>query len=297
MKSKPKTSFILYSRNDGYKEKERLLIHLKTMLETFDEVIYVDWNSDTHSLLYEVIDDLPKTGRLKHFVITPKYHKILTRNDPDAQRCCTVLAVNIALRRTEAEWIVIGNVDIIPPSKEDLNGFLSKANPNTFYTFSRRDVSIEQILLNKNNINEYREYLNNTSEPRYFPAKVTPNDNYSLINCCGDFQLAHKNVWYSVKGLEEEMLYACFVDTNVQKKAVLNNFGLEVVYDVPVYHMSHLEGKNTIPQGGNLDTLHESMKSTPPKFNDAWDWVERFEESQNTDSWGFGDTEIEFEIF
>ena len=51
-----KTSFILYSRNDGYKEKERFAIHLTTMLETFDEVIYVDWNSPTHSFLYDVLD-------------------------------------------------------------------------------------------------------------------------------------------------------------------------------------------------------------------------------------------------
>jgi hypothetical protein len=289
-----KTTFIVYSRNDGYKEKERFLIHLKTALDTFDEVIYIDWNSDIQSLLYEVIDELPKTGRLKHFVISPKYHKILTRNNPDVQRCCNVLSVNIALRRTDADWIIIGNVDVIPPTKKELNDFIFKANKNIFYTFSRREISYEELIANKDNLVNYRKYLNKTVPPRYFPAKVTPNDNYSLINCCGDFQMAHKDIWHSVKGLEENMIYSCYVDTNVQKKAVLYNFGLEAIFDVPVYHMSHT--KNTIPQGGDMTVLHESTKNIPPKFNDAYEWVEHFQESKNEDNWGLADTEIEFEI-
>ena len=35
------------------------------------------------------------------------------------------------------------------------------------------------------------------------------------------------------------MIYACFVDTNVQKKAVLNNFKLEVLYEPALFHMEH----------------------------------------------------------
>jgi hypothetical protein len=123
---------------------------------------------------------------------------------------------------------------------------------------------------------------------------VTPNDTYSLINCCGDFQLAHKNVWSTIKGLEEQMIYSCFVDTNVQKKAVLNGFGLEAVYDVPVYHMSHKT--NRIPQGGDLNTMHDSENVRPPKFNDAWDWIEFFAKSENEDDWGLADVEIEYEL-
>ena len=289
-----KTAFILYSRNDGYKEKERFLIHIKTILETFDELIYVDWNSEGDSFLYEIIDDIPKTGRIKHFVVSPYYHKLLTNNDPDVQACNNVLAVNLALRRTDADWVVIGNIDIIPPTKEEWHGFLNKANFNTFYTFSRRDIDYDQVILNKDRLDDYRKYLNSTTEARHFPAMVTPNDTYSLINCCGDFQLAHKNVWGTIKGLEEQMIYSCFVDTNVQKKAVLNGFGLEAVYDVPVYHMSHKT--NRIPQGGDLNTMHDSENVRPPKFNDAWDWIEFFAKSENGDDWGLADVEIEYEL-
>jgi len=60
-KIKDKTCVIVFGRNDDYKEKERFVIHITRMLETFDEVIYVDWNSEKRSFLYEVINDIPKT--------------------------------------------------------------------------------------------------------------------------------------------------------------------------------------------------------------------------------------------
>jgi hypothetical protein len=104
-----------------------------------------------------------------------------------------------------------------------------------------------------------------------------------LINCCGDFQLAHKDVWNNIRGFEEQMIYACFQDTNIQKKASLMGHGLEAIYDLPLYHMSH--------KGMGNDG---SSPSKQP-YNDAWEWVEWFEESKNTDTWGFSNIEIEFE--
>jgi hypothetical protein len=80
------------------------------------------------------------------------------------------------------------------------------------------------------------------------------------------------------------MAYACFQDTNVQKKAVLNGFGLQAIYDVPLYHMSHTGMGN---DGSSPSKQH---------YNDPWDWVEWFEETQNDENWGFGNIEIEYEI-
>jgi hypothetical protein len=31
-------------------------------------------------------------------------------------------------------------------------------------------------------------------------------------------------------------------------------------------------------------------------YNDAWDWVEWFEETQNDENWGLKNIEIEYEI-
>ena len=90
------------------------------------------------------------------------------------------------------------------------------------------------------------------------------------------------------------MIYNCFVDTNIQKKAVLYGYKLQAIFDIPMYHMSH---QNQLPQGGNTTNLHKNAeKIGPPVYNNAWDWVEFFTESQNEDNWGFEDTEIEYEI-
>ena len=288
-----KTAVIVFGRNDGYKEKERFAIHLTTMLETFDEVIYIDWNSPTHSFLYEVLDLIPKTGRLKHFAIPPEYAKMMSNNDDKAQVCNSVLSFNLGLRRTDAEWVVLSTTDIIPPTKETLQKFISQANKNTLYTFSRRDIEYNDVIKNQNKLDEYRKYLDETTEPRYFPTKVTPNDEYSIFNCCGDFQLASKNLWYKLRGYEEPMLYACFVDTNVQKKAVLYGFNLVPIYDIPLYHMSHKGMQND--------------GSSPSKqyYNDAMEWIEYFDKyyihdhimfSRNEDTWGYSNVEIEFEL-
>jgi FkbM family methyltransferase len=289
-----KTAVVVFGRNDGYKEKERFAIHLTTMLETFDEVIYVDWNSSTHSFLYEVLDIIPKTGRLKHFAIPPEYAKMMSNNDEKAQICNSVLSFNLGLRRTDAEWIVLSTTDVIPPTKKALNEFIAQANKNSFYTFSRRDIEYDDVIANLDNLDEYRKHLDETTEPRFFPTQVTPNDQYSIFNCCGDFQLAPKNLWYKLRGYEEPMLYACFVDTNVQKKSVLYGFDLVPIFDVPLYHMSH--------KGMDNDG------SSPSKqyYNDAMEWVEyfdRYEEhghimfSHNVDTWGFSNEKIEFEVF
>ncbi len=221
-----KTAVVVFGRNDGYKEKQRFAIHLTTMLETFDEVIYVDWNSPTRSFLYEVLDMIPKTGRLKHIAIPPEYALMMSNNDEKAQVCNSVLSFNLGLRRTDAEWIVLSTTDIIPPTKEALQKFILQANKNSLYTFSRRDIEYDDVIVNLDRLDDYRKELDRTTEPRYFPTKVTPNDNYSIFNCCGDFQLATKNIWYKMRGYEEPMLYACFVDTNAQKKAVLYGFDL-----------------------------------------------------------------------
>jgi len=289
-----KTAVVVFGRNDGYKEKQRFAIHLTTMLETFDEVIYVDWNSPTRSFLYEVLDMIPKTGRLKHIAIPPEYALMMSNNDEKAQVCNSVLSFNLGLRRTDAEWIVLSTTDIIPPTKEALQKFILQANKNSLYTFSRRDIEYDDVIVNLDRLDDYRKELDRTTEPRYFPTKVTPNDNYSIFNCCGDFQLATKNIWYKMRGYEEPMLYACFVDTNAQKKAVLYGFDLIPIYDIPLYHMSH--------KGMGNDG------SSPSKqyYNDAWQWVEYFDKyeeyshimfSRNADTWGYSNVEIEFEVF
>ena len=282
-----KTAILLGCRNDGYKEDERVITCLTSMIETFDEVWFCDWNSpsDKGPLLWKLEDQIPKTGKIRHFITDEKTANLLGNSNPKVSPFNGGLSQNIMLQRCEADWIVCSTMDIIAPKKEYLTDFISTADKNTFYSISRRDIEYSDLeQMGFDNWRLFRDKLDIESSPRHWPAKVTPNDNYSLINCCGDFQFAHKNIWKTIKGFEEQMIYACFNDTNVQKKAVLNGYNLAAVFDVPLYHMSHTGMGND--------------GSSPSKqyYNDAYEWVEWFSESQNTKNWGLNNTEIEFEI-
>ena len=142
-----KTAALLYVRNDNYKEDERVIVCLTSMLDTFDEVMIVDWNTPegVEPLLWKLQDRLPKTNRLKHYIISPDNAKALNNYDPEAQSCTFVTAINLLLRRCDADWVVVSTIDIIAPNRDKFNSFLSTANENTFYTLSRRDFEISNL--------------------------------------------------------------------------------------------------------------------------------------------------------
>jgi len=288
-----KTAVITFSRNDGYKEKERFAIHLNTLLETFDEVNYVDWNSPTHSLLWDIKDNLQLKDNLKHFVITPEIALYLTNNNPDVQKCCEVLARNIGIRRATGDYVVSTNIDIIHPKREDIESIISDSDNNTMITLSRREVTWDIIKefhggeLKYNEWDKLRDYIYINSEERKHEEKTVSSDDYSIINCCGDFQLAPKHVWDNIRGFEEELIYPLFADTNVQKKSVMHGHGLKAIYNPPMFHINH--GSKGWGGGGIADGINK-------KSNDQYRAVVYQQLTENLDSWGFGETEIEFEI-
>ncbi len=255
------------------------------MVETFDEVWYVDWNSseDKGSLLWEIEDSLIKKGKIRHIVIPPTIASQLTPQDASVVNA--ILPPNIVFRRTDADWIVNTTIDIIAPKKEVFNKLLQTANKDTFYTLTRRVIECQDVInIGVDKWGEFRDILDTTTKERRLHARVTPNDNYSLINCCGDFQLASNHVWNTIKGYEEQMYYACFLDTNVQKKAVLNGFGLEAIYDIPLYHMSHTGMGN------------DGSSPSKQKYNDPWKWVEYYQTTKNPENWGLEGVNIEYEV-
>lgn len=290
-------SSVVLGRNDNYKDDKRCLIHLLSSLETFDEVIYVDWNSpkDKGSLLWKLEPYLPKTGKLKHIMIPPHIAEMFTP-DPTSFKLQEPVARNLGIRRATGDWIVSTNIDIIPPSRDLLVNFIQERNSETFYTVSRREAPLS--IVDKYDLENWKDlYTELVFEigPRYFPAQVTPNDNFSLINSCGDFQIASSKIWNTIKGFEEEMYGFCFVDTNVQKKAVISGFSLIDEYNLPVFHIEHSPYQvNEDGEKEKSDTHHENSEVN--KFNDAFRYVEMFEETSNGPDWGLGDTEIEIEV-
>ena len=216
---------------------------------------------------------------------------MLTNYDSNAQKCCEVLARNIGLRRTTGGWLVSTNIDIIHPKRDELENTLNNLDSKTFYTISRRGTDWDiiknfhngEILFNK--WKELREYLINNSEERHFEETTVKGDDYSIINCCGDYQIASHEVWNNIRGFEEELIYSLYADTNIQKKSVMHGFGLKAIYSPALFHINHGKGG-----GGFLDGINKIT-------NDPYRAIVYQKKTENNESWGFGDTEIEFEIF
>lgn len=282
-----KLSAVICSRNDNYGGNliERSTFCLNSMVDTFDEVWYIDWNSDTQSLLYEIWPNLLKVGKIRHIVIPPETAQVMTRFDPDAQKCCEVLARNIGIRRATGAWIISTNIDIIAPKREIIDKKIETLNNKTFYTVSRRSVTVEEILpMGYENINNVRDFLYETitEERRYF-EKVREGDDYSIINCCGDFQMAHRDIWYEIRSFEESLIYPLYADTNIQKKAVMHGFDLKALFDIPFFHIHHPVN------AGGFGTVNK-------KGNDPVKAILNAGKTENDITWGFCDVEIEYEV-
>ena len=149
-----KTAALLYVRNDGYKEDERVLVCLKSMLDTFDEVFLLDWNSPEgkNPLLWDIEDKFPKTGKLKHMVIPSNVAKMLTNYDSKAQVCTHVISSNLMLRRCDADWIVVTTIDMIAPNKDKFHEFLSKADKIVVLGLSTAKTAFLQHYSNYSNV-------------------------------------------------------------------------------------------------------------------------------------------------
>ena len=287
-----KLSAVVISRNDNYGGNlaDRATYCLNSLIDTFDEVFYIDWNSPTHSLLYDIEDRLTKKGNLEHIVITPEVASMFTNNDPHAQVCCETLARNIGIRRATGDYIVSTNIDVIAPKRDHLEKAINELDKNTFYTISRRHVEWKDIEKFHGGERKYsdwkalRDHLIENSEERKYDEKVVDGDDYSIINCCGDFQLAHKDIWHEIKGFEEELIYVLYSDTNVQKKVIKHGFNLKAIYSPALFHIFHGKGG-----GGFLDGINR-------KTNDMYRAVTSQEKTENKETWGFSPIEIEYEL-
>jgi hypothetical protein len=266
------TTIVVTSRNDGYGGNLELRgSHaLNCMIEKYDEVIYVDWNSpDNDSLINHLT--LNGKGNLRHIQVKKT---VIEKINPDLLDLpiVEVLGRNIGIRRAKSDWIVSSNIDIMPDFLDT-----EKVNSNVFYTVARVNVPVsffqpvEKDFFSycKKNITKFEQaYIiqNNEWAGQYNP--------WSLVVCCGDYQLAHKSLWYKMKGFEESMIYRDCADTNVMKKGMIYGDGSQIL-DLDIFHLDH--------------SGHELKVGGKSIFNSWEDYIVNFESTKNNDSWGFAD--------
>lgn len=275
-----KITGITIAKNDNYGGNllERATLCLKSMSYSYDEIIYVDWGSPNNNSLFNLIkNNLEKNNKIRHIPISEEF--IQSINLPsDSQLVVEVLARNIGIRRASHELIICNNIDIIVPKKINLD-----IEDNVFYTIARRDISLEEIWKIEREGHDIFEYLEDNYKS-FIPhgySGINNKDVWSKIDCCGDFQMAKKNIWFTIKGFEESMTGRGFADTNIQRKAI--NLGYEVrpIFDIPIFHINH--------QGGFGHCGY---------INDATKFVFEFNNgSFNSDTWGFSNVDFKEEVW
>jgi len=263
---------VIVTRNDNYGNflNERACYVLNCALSTLDEVILVDWNSDGVPLINDIKDNLLNTDKLKSVVVSQELHKEYNKNDPLAQTCTEVLARNVGLRRLESEFLISTNIDVIVPPRDLLDAYIT--DTRTFYTTGMRPVSLYDIRpmggfksdIRSNLLRLIHKYH---QQPR---ASVCAGDDFSLVSNCGDFQMAHRNVWYAIRGFEESLNGRGWTDTNVQRKAKIYGFNIMVEWRLPVFHIGHDGGFGGTNKLNDMNYAVVGIKSTT-----------------NPDTWGF----------
>jgi hypothetical protein len=291
-----RVSAVIIGRNDNYGGhlNARATYCLNTMLDTFDEVIYVDWNTDGPRTLVEDIPVTVHPERLVVYKVTPdmcRDHLMGPEVYAQSQKCCEVLARNIGIRRATGDIIVSTNIDIIPPRREYLDVLLQTMTPTEFWTVAKHDVDVK--LLDEIFVKENRSYialrdalplyygLNPLSKRLIVPALAmnkaildtipthAHHNASSLICACGDFQIAYKSLWYTIKGFEESMKKRLYADSVTQYKAIMAGATVRAHNFPPVYHIDH--ERCNAPEVQNTQT---------PDIG------------KNPETWGFSDVEF-----
>jgi hypothetical protein len=244
------------------------------MTAVFDEVIVVDWNSP-HGipLLDQITDYIEPTGKIRSIVVSKEF--VEENVSKTAQPCCEVLARNVGIRRAAGDWIVSSNIDIVstPFSVDALS-------ENTLYTVAKYNV-LENIHLtqllpmsNTDKIAALKAHKH-LFERMKRCEEVVPDDKYSLIVGCGDFQVAHRSVWNAIRGFEEALFHRCFADSNVMVKAAVHDGLKTELLDIDVFHLEHK----------NNPYFWKKDSSTPR--NSQVDAFKTYAVSQNCVNWGF----------
>jgi hypothetical protein len=274
---------VVVGRNDNYGENlcERATYSLNSMISELDSVIYVDWNTEIgkKSLIEEIKDDLIHSGKLIWTKISPDLVGHLTPIDSELQSVCEVLARNIGIRALTTDFIVSTNIDIVCP---DRNLIEKQNNQTKLYTAGKRNIPMEifRTLGDRYNPAEYKSKLKEleNSYGQQPVVSICDGDVYSLVSGCGDWQLAHKNIWYTIRGFEERLYKRMRADTNLHRKASIFGFDIGVDWELPVWHINH--GGGSGGAGGENDiNLSVFMNETT-----------------NLETWGFSNLRFDWNI-
>jgi hypothetical protein len=274
-----KISVILLVKNDGYGGNliQRSIPSIKNFIDRYDEVVIVDWNSTNGPFLNLIKNEIDFKGKLKYVIVDQSFIDRFSLHEPTF---IEPIGKNVGVRRASCNFILSTNPDIIAERPSDL------LDGNTMYTARKREFEgweqqkdVAQAALR---FYEYFPSMPLASSPPFdklgagVPA-WDEGDRWSLTVACGDYQLAHKDVWNKIRGMEESMVHRAYVDSNLQKKAWATNSNISLL-SLKVIHLAH-------------DKSNASL--TTSLVNDRLKYVNDFKVTENSEEWGYPNYDLE----
>jgi hypothetical protein len=178
--------------------------HLATVLDQMAslpiEVIVVDWAST-------IPIEVPQGVRLIR--VSPE---VAARYDGNSY-FAYIAATNVGLRRATGEYLsYFGNDTFVD---DTLLTWLESADPHGFYYISRKNIA---TLADKS---------------------VVPIAKMTKELHAGGGMVAHRDIWKTLQGFDERMIYWGWMDHEVRLRAQLAGIPIKKVYEVSVYHFLH----------------------------------------------------------
>ena len=273
-------SAILLLKNDGYGGNlvERSVPSIKNFIKVYDEVVIVDWNSTNGLFLNLIKDKIDFNGKLKYIVVDQDFIEKFSFHEFGL---IEPIGKNIGARRASCDFILSTNPDIIAEKPHDL------LDDNTMYTARKREFvgwqNYPDVAEAALNLYEHLPAVPLSASPPFdeFGSGIPTwdeGDRWSLAVACGDYQLAHKNVWNKIQGMEESMVHRAYVDSNLQKKAWVSRSKISLL-TLKVIHLEHNKSNASL---------------TTTQVNDRVKYVNEFEVTNNQEDWGY--LSYDFEI-
>ena len=277
-------SIVVIGRNDshGYNLNKRVATSLNlmaTLLDEEDEIIFVDWNTPVTlpTMPVAIQSDLSPECKalLKVARVTPRIHNAVKKDSN--RQLLEPIARNVGIRLAdrESKWILSTNTDMIFLTNGYRFSHLLKSREQKLWTCFRyelpeylwesldsRDPAAVSDLVSTwdSKFDLQRKYISN----------VDGNQNLSVVDAVGDFQLAPKDLWHAITGFPEEMLDGWHVDTRTS--LAFEGFtnepsGIFHNSELIAYHQNHLR---------TLTTYHENHVNNPDlalvEYRNDRDW-------------------------
>uniref|UniRef100_A0A7S0WJP5 Uncharacterized protein n=1 Tax=Ostreococcus mediterraneus TaxID=1486918 RepID=A0A7S0WJP5_9CHLO len=249
----------IVTRNDNYGGDlvGRSTLALRRMIEVFDEVVVVDMNTPlgTPPFLALLPADISGARNIKSVVVSPE---MCARELGAAceDKMYELLARNIGLRESAADVVVSTNSEVIVPSRLTLDEIIKQAslfddkNAVILERVNIPQVKAQSIALSKGT--EGKEGVKMLRSVRVQDFRVGPAGlmEVSIIGDCGDFQMAHRDLWQKIGGFAKNQHGHNFGDSDVIARWLSSSATVHVA-NVKVYHTSHTSHKHDKPATWN----------------------------------------------